>query len=174
MRVRVALLLRPDADRRPGGDVVQARAVARYLRNRGADVQELKGWGPALGGYDFGIVMNLTVPEQAWLHAEACSQQGLPYLLLPVFWDLATAVPGQQSPTAGRALPVGSRRRGAAQRLRLMAAAPAEVLGTAGRRLPGYLTARERDLVRRVVAGALAVCPNSTPELAHLAAYVGN
>lgn len=171
--MRVALLLRPDADQRPGGDVVQARAIARYLRGRGADVQEVKGWRPSLAGFDLGIVMNLTVPEQAWLHATACRRHGLPYLLLPVFWDLAAAVPHQQRPTADRMLPVGSWRRGAAQRLRLAAAAPGHVLETAGRHLPRYLAAHDRELVRRVVAGALVVCPNSASELTHLADHVG-
>ena len=170
--LRIALLLRPDADTRPGGDVVQARAVARHLRDTGADVRELTGWSPDLAGCDLAVVMNLTVPEQAWLHSVACRRAGVRYLLLPVFWDLAAAIPHEQAPTGSGLLPVGSRRRGAAQRLRLAAADPA-VLRTAGVRLPGYLAARSRGLVAEVVREAASVLPNSIAERDHLAALVG-
>lgn len=168
---RIGLLLRPDADARPGGDVVQARAVARYLRERGATVTELSGWNPDLTGCDLAIVMNLTVPEQAWLHAHACVRARVPYLLLPVFWDLTGAIPAEHRPTASSLLPVGSRRRGAAQRLRLALQDPRAVSSAAGRRLPWYGTAADRALVQDVVSRAAFVCPNSRAELEHLAEF---
>jgi glycosyltransferase involved in cell wall biosynthesis len=170
--VRIALLLRPDADARLGGDVVQAHAVARYLREHGAVVDELTGWRPPLDGYDVAVVMNLTVPEQAWLHAAACRRAGVPYVLLPVFWDLARVIPHEQAPTGSRLLPMGSRRRGTAQRLRLAATSPA-ALRTAGAGLPGYLVARSSGLVAEIVRRAAAVLPNSAAERDHLAEHVG-
>lgn len=171
--MRVALLLRPDADVRSGGDIVQARAVARYLQQRGCAVTQLLGWRPPLHGYDLALVLNLTVPEQAWLHAAACRQAGLPYLVLPVFWDLASAIPGEQRPTGSALLPVGSRRRAAAQRARLASRMPGQVLGAAAARLPHYLGAHDRRLCLDVVEHARAVCPNSTAELEHLASWLG-
>jgi glycosyltransferase involved in cell wall biosynthesis len=169
--VKVALLLRPDADARPGGDIVQARAVRRYLSEQGAQVVELQGWQPRLSGVDVAVVMNLTVPEQAWLHASACRRAGVPYVLLPVFWDLATAIPNDQTPTASSLLPMGSRRRHVAQRLRLVVAGP-EALRAGGTRLPRYLVAAGRSLVRDVVDEAAAVLTNSAAERDHLAAYL--
>lgn len=169
----VTLLLRRDADCRSGGDVLQAREVARHLRSLGARVREHQGWEPDLRQCDVALVMNLTVAEQAWLQARACRSAGVPYVLLPVFWDLATAIPVGHAPTASRLLPVGSRRREAVQRLRLSRQSPRALVRTAGNRLPWYFTARTRQLVQDVVAGALAVCPNSEAELAHLADYCG-
>jgi glycosyltransferase involved in cell wall biosynthesis len=168
--MKVAALLRPDADSRPGGDVVQARAVARFLRAAGITVEELSGWHPRLRGFDAAILMNLTVPEQAWLHAAACRRAGVPYLLLPVFWDLAAAIPDEQRPTGSALLPVGSRRRSAVQRVRLLSRQPAAAL-TAGAGLLAYLTQDPRRQVVDVVAGARGVYPNSGAELEHLAAY---
>jgi glycosyltransferase involved in cell wall biosynthesis len=170
--VKVAALLRPDADSRPGGDVVQIRAVARFLRSAGAEVVELPGWKPRLHGVDAALLMNLTVPEQAWLHAAACRSAGVPYLLLPVFWDLASAIPHEQQPTVGALLPVGSRRRSVAQRARLLARQPtaARAAGPAALR---YLTRAPRRLVVDVVANARGVYPNSRAELEHLATFTG-
>lgn len=172
MTARVAVLVRPDADIRPGGDVVQARAVARFLRDSGLSVVEIPGWRPDLRAFDAAFVMNLTVPEQAWLHATAARRARVPYLLLPVFWDLAAAVPEEQQPTGSGLLPVGSRRRGAAQRLRILSARPEATL-TAGLGLPGYLTRTSRQLVVDVVANASGVYPNSQAELEHLAQHTG-
>lgn len=171
--MKVALLLRPDADVRPGGDVVQARAVIRYLREHGAEVVEFQGWQPPLTGVDLAVVMNLTVPEQAWLHARACRRAAVPYLLLPVFWDLASAIPSEHRPTGSALLPVGSRRRSAAQRVRLTARDGAAVVAAAGARLAWYATAADAALVQEVVSGAELVCPNSRAELEHLARFVG-
>jgi glycosyltransferase involved in cell wall biosynthesis len=171
--VKVALLIRPDADDRPGGDVVQARAVSRFLRESGLDVQEVKAWSTPLDHVDVAVVMNLTVPEQSWLHATSCARRRVPYVLLPVFWDLDAAIPQEHQPTGARLLPIGSRRRGVAQRLRLLTSHPSAVLAASRWRTAAYLSALPRALVTTIVRGADLVCPNSTAELEELRSYTG-
>lgn len=151
--------------------MVQARAVGTYLSSRGFDVSEREGWNPPLHDVDVAVVMNLTVPEQAWLHARACRREGVPYVLLPVFWDLASAIPSSHRPTAASVLPVGSRRRSTLQLARLASARPGEVLAAGPGSMLRFAATRPRDIVREIVRTAAAVCPNSVAEVEHLAAF---
>lgn len=162
--MRIVLVLRPDADARPGGDVVQGRAIGRYLRQCGAHVEEQRTVTPQLGGADVAVLLNLTLTAQVHAQASACRRKGVPYVLFPVFWDLSSL---PDAPTAQRLLPVGSRRREAAQRLRGVPPC------TAARALTGgSLLRRDRDVRARVVDGAAQVHPNSVAEAEHLAEYL--
>lgn len=153
--------------------MVQARAVAAHLASRGCVVSERPGWNPRLDDADVAVVMNLTVPEQAWLHMRACRRAAVPYVLLPVFWDLARAIPYSQQPTGASLLPVGSRRRAAAQLARLGLSRPAEVAAAGPAALVRFAVTEPHEVVREVVQAAAAVCPNSASELAHLASFTG-
>jgi glycosyltransferase involved in cell wall biosynthesis len=164
--VRVIVVVRPDADTRPGGDVVQARAIARFLRSRGAEVSEQVTGRMDLRRTDVAVLLNLTLTDQAAAQSRVARRRGVPYVLFPVFWDL-TGLP--DAPTAQRVLPVGSRRRELGQRVR-----GAVSRGRAGvpELLDASLLRRDRDVRRRVAEAAAFVHPNSAAELEHLRGYL--
>src|SRR5439155_10534755 len=83
--VNVAMVIRPDAGLRPGGDVVQAEKTAEALRRTGVRVR--LGSGEGMSDADVVHIFNLQTP--AWTLAQVRAAQRLrkPIVLSPVYWN---------------------------------------------------------------------------------------
>jgi len=166
----IAVIVRPSAAAQPGGDTVQALAITRFLQQAGMTTQMLATAEPTGLSARLAILFNLTTPYETWLQARALRRQGIPYLLFPVYWDLAVAVPpalhhfGQ--PAAALPRPAL-----ALKRILGFAAAqpqPWRLLPDLPRLLGG-----SHRLMRDIVGHAAAILPNSVAERDHLAAALG-
>ncbi len=166
----IAVIVRPDAAARPGGDTVQAAAILHFLQQAGLNTQWLATAEPTGLQARLAILFNLTTPYETWLQARALRRQGIPYLLFPVYWDLAAAVPtalhhfGQSEAMLPRPIL-------ALKRILGFAAAqpqPWRLLAD----LPGLLGG-SRGLMREIIGNAAAVLANSGAERDHLAAMLG-
>jgi glycosyltransferase involved in cell wall biosynthesis len=85
---KILLFDRPDSARFPGGDTVQMREIAQFLRQHGHEVTISSDIGQDLSGFHLVLLFNLTRPFEAFLQAKAAMRAGKPYLLFPVYWDL--------------------------------------------------------------------------------------
>jgi glycosyltransferase involved in cell wall biosynthesis len=149
---------------------VQARAIGRFLTERGAKVEFASQQTLRPKDWDYAVLFNVGLAPTAVV-SEQCRRSGVPYILFPVFWDLASTVPMDHRRALSRSLPAGSARRRAMARLRaaLTRAARGDPRSSAL-----LLSRSDPQLIRRVAAGALAVCPNSIAEAEHLSAYTGD
>lgn len=79
------MVLRPDASRRPGGDLVQAQKTAEALRKKG--VRVTLGSGEGMSEADVVHVFNLQTP--AWTLAQVRTARRLqkPVVLSPIYWS---------------------------------------------------------------------------------------
>ena len=149
--------------------MVQARAIGKFLRGQGCQVEFVTGHGFEPTGWDWAILFNAALLPGTALAADQCRRRQVPYVLFPVFWDLRSIIPKGQRQALSRLLPADSARRRAVSRagFALREMSFAEVRSGAK-----MLTAGNRQLVAQVVQGAAAVCPNSDAEAAHLAGYL--
>lgn len=152
-----------------GGDLVQARAVGRFVREAGATVRYVDGSNWDGRGWDAAVLFNVALPE-TMLAAERCARLGLPYVVFPVFWDLAASIPLEERRRLSRCLPMASVQRRAVGRLAYLCGRGrgwgiSDLLRMASR--------TDRVAMMRVLGAARGVCPNSTAEAKHLAAYLG-
>ena len=156
-------------DNAAGGDLVQARAIGKFLRGQGCQVEFVTGHRFEPTGWDWAILFNAALLPGTALGADQCRSRQVPYVLFPVFWDLRSIIPKGQRQALSRLLPADSARRRAVSRagFALREMSFAEVRSGAK-----MLTAGNRQLVGQVVQGAAAVCPNSDAEAAHLARYL--
>ena len=83
--MNVAMVIRPDAGLRPGGDVVQAEKTAEALRRTGVRVR--LGSGEGMSDADVVHIFNLQTP--AWTLAQVRAAQRLhkPVVLSPIYWS---------------------------------------------------------------------------------------
>ena len=114
--VRVGIVVRDLADNVAGGDLVQARAIGRFLREQGCDVELVPGRRLEPNGWDWAILFNVALLPGTALAAEQCRRREVPYVLFPVFWDLPSAIPKEQREAVSRLLPADSARRRALSR----------------------------------------------------------
>lgn len=166
--MRITLVLRPDAGARPGGDIVQAEAIATYLAELGHQVSRDLDLAPC-PACDLAFLFNLTRPEQTWLQAQALIRHRIPYALVPVYWDLEQAVP-RPPPEDFRGWLRGVLPPALLERRRLVRHAldAAAAVGT-GRALRLAGAGSSQSLCRQVLAAARWVLPNSEAEQSHLA-----
>jgi len=168
---RVGVVLRAGGPASQGGDLVQARAIGRFLSSIGAEVcfGQSRGFRPS--GWDVAIIFNLSLIPETAMVVDVLNHYGTPYVVFPVFWDLAAAIPRTEARRLSRLFPAGSSRRSA---LRRLSVASAEF---GGGRSPGRgarpFVLPSLNLMRRIVDGALAICPNSQAEMVHLGSYLG-
>jgi len=85
--VRALLVVRPDAEAKPGGDVVLAERSADALRALGVDADLVATAAPDARGYDVAHVFGIFEPEFARPQLLALRASGTPVALSPIWWD---------------------------------------------------------------------------------------
>lgn len=153
--MNVAMVLRPDALRRHGGDYVQAQKTADALRRMGVSVT--LSAGESLASADLIHVFNLQTPEWTLSQVRAAWRLRKPVVLSPVYWTsrrllLSAAV---QFPYVLPRLPAAWRERPAADSNRQTA--PLVPIG-------------RRKAMREILRSGSAILPNSHAEADHLKA----
>ena len=144
--------------------------IGKFLREQGCQVEFVTGHRIEPDGWTWAILFNAALLPGTVFAAEQCRRRKVPYVLFPVFWDLRSTIPKEQRRALSRLLPADSARRRAVSRAEF---ALREMNFAELRAGAQKLTAGNRRLVRQVVDGAAAVCPNSEAEAAHLASYLG-
>lgn len=86
--MRALLIVRPNADERPGGDVVHAEFAARALREIGVDATIVASDAPDARGYDVAHVFGIFEPARAATQFAAIRSAGVPLVLSPIWLDL--------------------------------------------------------------------------------------
>jgi glycosyltransferase involved in cell wall biosynthesis len=86
--MRVALIVRPSAGERSGGDITQARFTRRGLEAAGVTAEILPALEPDVRGYDLAHVFGVFDPEICTVQMGACRRAGIPLALSPIWWDL--------------------------------------------------------------------------------------
>jgi glycosyltransferase involved in cell wall biosynthesis len=168
-RATVAVVTKNDQEVDPGGDVIQARAIARFLDAAGGDVAVVSDLRKLGESFDYAILFNLSLSEDTWVASAVCRAVGVPYVLFPVYWDLRSAIPLGHRRIGSRLLPAESRRRVAARRASVLPRL-ASVMRATKTTHRDLAWRSPRSLRREVVRHAMAVCPNSMAELTHLEA----
>lgn len=151
--MRVAMVLRPDAAARPGGDVVQAEKTAEALRRLG--VSTTLSSGDDLAAADVVHVFNLQTADWTLGQVRAARALRKPVVLSPIYWRDAR-------------LPWGALLRMGAVLPHLPAAARS--LPPSGPSTIPLLPAMHRKAAAQVLAYADAILPNSEAEARHLSA----
>lgn len=166
MVTRIGILVQHEDPARGGGDDVQMRAIAKFLTSNGVDVevQSLGRFDPR--NWDWAIISNLGLAHRAGVAAERCRTASVPFVLFPIFWDLRSIVPRSEQRLYSRVLPLDSRRLRMASQLKYLLAGRPEVSWRSSLR-------SERQTMRKVLAQAQVICPNSYAESEHLAEYAG-
>ncbi len=85
---QIVIVARSDETLHMGGDTVQSQAIEQFLRVRGFDVRRVHEVDHTLTSSDLVILFNLTRPMEVYIHARACQDRGIRYILFPVYWDL--------------------------------------------------------------------------------------
>ena len=100
--LRVLLVARPDVYQGSGGDLVQIRKTAEYLRQLGHTVVITHHLRPDFRQYDVAHFFTLAT----WIQLKRATSYGIPHLLSPVYWDPAQAADHSraESPLALRVL----------------------------------------------------------------------
>jgi glycosyltransferase involved in cell wall biosynthesis len=83
----VLLVVRPDADVKPGGDVVVAERSGNALRAMGVDAQLVAAYEPDARGYDVAHVFGIFEPDFARPQLQSLRASGTPIVLTPTWWD---------------------------------------------------------------------------------------
>jgi len=86
--VRALLVVRPDAQTQPGGDLVHAERTARALNDIGVEATLLASAAPDATGYDVAHLFGIFEPETARRQIEALRRHSLPLVLSPIWLDL--------------------------------------------------------------------------------------
>lgn len=86
--MHVLMHVRPDWREHPGGDVVQARRWAYWLRRRGLQVTVSDSAVPDLRGIDLVHCHNLSRAYVLWPTVAACRSAGVPVALTPLYWPV--------------------------------------------------------------------------------------
>ena len=166
----IGLILK-GGEQRISGDAIQASAIRDYLSSLGVEVQVASSGRMPLAKWDYAILFNLGLTIEASLAADSCIRAGVPYIVFPVFWDLASVIPKDAAKALSFMLPATSARRRAVARLPSLS----EELWTS-RVHPArewLFCLPDRQLMRHVLRHAFAICPNSLAEMTHLASYLG-
>jgi len=147
--VNVAMVIRPDAGLRPGGDVVQAEKTAEALRRTGVRVR--LGSGEGMSDADVVHIFNLQTP--AWTLAQVRAAQRLhkPIVLSPVYWNWHRLLLGAAAQFP-RVLP------------HLLAAGTARTARGVHPRVTPLLPLGQRRDLRAIVNGCHLLLPNSSVE----------
>lgn len=165
----MGLVVRDAREGAPGGDLVQARAIGRFLQSEGMSVRFVQGSGWECRGWDAAVLFNAALPETA-LAGERCARRGVPYVVFPVFWNLVEAIPRAERRRLSRFLPAQSVQRRAIGRW-------VYVFGRGRdwgvRDIVPVAFRTDRRSIRQLLLGARGVCPNSNAEAEHLARYLG-
>ncbi len=154
----------------PGGDTVQATAIASFLSQQGYTIHRINFPWSEVGSVDLAVVFNLTRPFEAYLQAQAAVSVGVPYIVFSVYWDLdSLPVRGTFIDAIKSLLPRRVKDFVRLQRLRAryplsFAVLPETIVGAVKKSQWGHWDA----MVQHVLDHALLVIPNSTAELAHL------
>ena len=82
------LVVRPDASSRWGGDTALAYDTRSTLATLGVMADLVETDEPATRGYDLAHVFNIGAPEITQRQVDACTRQGTPVALSPVWLDL--------------------------------------------------------------------------------------
>ncbi|HTD37549.1 MAG TPA: hypothetical protein VK669_08535, partial [Candidatus Limnocylindrales bacterium] len=85
--MRVLLVVRPDAEAKPGGDVVVAERSLEALRAMNVDADLVATSAPEARGYDVAHVFGIFEPEFARPQLRALRASGTPVVLSPIWWD---------------------------------------------------------------------------------------
>lgn len=145
------MVIRPDADERPGGDIVQATRTAEALRRLGMTVTMSSGGD--VGSADLVHIFNLQTADWTLGQVRAARALHKPVVLSPIYWRDAR-------------LPFGAILRMAAVLPHLPAAVSPGP--TVAKPTVPLLPAAHRKAAALALAGADAVLPNSEAEARHL------
>ncbi|NOU73888.1 glycosyltransferase [Paenibacillus sp. LMG 31458] len=86
---KIVLFDRLDSETNPGGDTVQIRAIAEFLRNKNHNVIIARNYEMDFSIYDIAIGFNLTLPYEAYLQSQIAKKYNLSFIFFPVYWDLS-------------------------------------------------------------------------------------
>jgi|SRR5579875_744817 len=153
-----------------GGDLVQARAIARFLKAAGARVDYVGNGNVDGRRWDVAVMFNVASLPESLMVAEQCARRGLPYVVFPIFWDLTSAIPVSERAMLSRLLPAESTGRRAATRGRFVVRRWKEQGLVTALRAAGV---PRKVAISRILERAMLVCPNSRAEARHLAGYLG-
>lgn len=84
----IVILTRFDEEKHFGGDIVQSRAITKFLEQNGYKVRRIEIIDNTVTSLDLVIIFNLTRPLEAYLNAKECIRKGIKYIIFPVYWDL--------------------------------------------------------------------------------------
>lgn len=161
---KIAILDRVNSKISPGGDTVQIRETADFLKSMGHDVKIFNELYPDLNGYDFACLFNLTRYSDVIINTIACKKYGIKYILFPVYWnlDIIKVPPYNLKSFIKNNIPIE-----VIFRLRYLKA-----------RFNGrytdfiheynYLLMNEKKGRQYILENAYAICPNSIAEQRHL------
>ncbi len=85
--MRAALVVRPNAAAKPGGDAVVAEHAAAALRAIGVAADLLPASDPDVRGYDVAHVFGIFEPAISRAQCAAVRRAGVPLVLSPIWWD---------------------------------------------------------------------------------------
>jgi len=85
--VRALLVVRPDAEAKPGGDLVVAERSIEALRAMNVDADLVATRAPDARGYDVAHVFGIFEPAFAGPQLRALRASGTPVVLSPIWWD---------------------------------------------------------------------------------------
>lgn len=153
------MVVRPDRNEFPGGDIEHAERAASALRELGVDVDVAATDAPDPRGYDVAHVIGVFRPPTAARQMAAIRRAGVPLVLSPIWLDLRPYF--GTAPQLGWALAAG-RAGGVERRLARLPAwnRPARLRGRTARG-----AAREIVLQRDLIATADVVLPASETEV---------
>ncbi len=86
--MRVLVQIRPDYERRAGGDTVQAGQTVAELRPLGVEADLSGALAPDLTAYDLVHVFNTQAIDAPLRQAIHARNWGRPVVLSPIYWDL--------------------------------------------------------------------------------------
>ncbi|MBP2109884.1 glycosyltransferase [Paenibacillus silagei] len=70
-----------------GGDTVQIKAIAAFLRSKGYDV-DIFSAPLDISSYDLVFIFNLQKPYEALIYANLAALFKKPYIIFPIYWDM--------------------------------------------------------------------------------------
>jgi len=155
--LRVLFVVRPDCEKRIGGDIVMANRTAAALRDLGCDVDIAATASPDPRGYDVVHIFGVFDPPLASAQFASCKGSGVPIALTPIWWDNTEA--RARSEAIENAL-TKSERSIPGRLRRIRETSPERLLSRRERKLAAQRKAQQRQLMLQ----AQVLLPNSMVE----------
>jgi hypothetical protein len=166
--IRSLLVLRPDASKRLGGDVIQARKTAAALRELGVAADLVETDSPDAHGYDIAHLFGVFEPDVCARQMAACQAAGVPIALSTIWLDLAEFF--ARAPQVERALKKSNDGDAVARSLEKIRSG--DLRKQFGRR--GYRDFAQREMAQKsLMTRASVLLPNGAAEARGFAVRLG-